>query len=167
VGPLGFEPPCVYKWLRRWNTLYVTLGSSSFMTFCRYRMGKFTAMVTIIQFKIFWCNILLHVRFPWWHDLCTLLHFHSNVTLLLHNNGFVAVTQQCKRKHYYGYGDVRDFNWTGQLSSGTRRYRTRRGWTRVLSVVINSCVLNLECNKVPSWNRTYENVTICTGNDKL
>jgi hypothetical protein len=36
----------------------------------------------------------------------------------------------------------------------------RRGWTRVRSVVINSCVLNLECNKVPSWNRTYENVTI-------
>jgi hypothetical protein len=34
--------------------------------------------------------ILLHVMFPWWHDLCTLLHFHSNVTLLLHNNAFVA-----------------------------------------------------------------------------
>jgi hypothetical protein len=34
------------------------------------------------------------------------LHFHSNVTVLLHNNGFVAVTQQFKRKHYYGYGGV-------------------------------------------------------------
>jgi hypothetical protein len=85
-----------------------------------------------------------------------LLHFHSNVIVPVANNGFVAVTQQCKRKYYYGYGDVRDLNWTGQLSSGTRRYRTRRGWTHVRSVVINSCVLNLECNKVPSWNRTYK-----------
>jgi hypothetical protein len=34
--------------------------------------------------------ILLHIRFPWWHDLCTLLHFHSNVTVLLHNKEFVA-----------------------------------------------------------------------------
>jgi hypothetical protein len=34
------------------------------------------------------------------------LHFHSNVTVLLHNNGFVALTQQFKRKHYYGYGSV-------------------------------------------------------------
>jgi hypothetical protein len=23
---------------------------------------------------------LLHVGFPWWRDLCALLHFHSNVT---------------------------------------------------------------------------------------
>jgi hypothetical protein len=34
------------------------------------------------------------------------LHFHSNITVLLHNNGFVAVTQQFKWKHYYGYGGV-------------------------------------------------------------
>jgi hypothetical protein len=34
------------------------------------------------------------------------LHLHSNVTVLLHNNGYVAVTQQFKRKHYYGYGGV-------------------------------------------------------------
>jgi hypothetical protein len=34
------------------------------------------------------------------------LHFHSNVIVLLHNNGFVAVTQQFKGKHYYGYGGV-------------------------------------------------------------
>jgi hypothetical protein len=26
--------------------------------------------------------------------------------VLLHNNGFIAVTQQFKRKHYYGYGGV-------------------------------------------------------------
>jgi hypothetical protein len=34
------------------------------------------------------------------------MHFHSNVTVLLHNNGFVEVTQQFKRKYYYGYGGV-------------------------------------------------------------
>jgi hypothetical protein len=33
---------------------------------------------------------MLHIRFPWWHDLCTLLHFHSNVTVLMHKNEFVA-----------------------------------------------------------------------------
>jgi hypothetical protein len=38
---------------------------------------------------------------------------------------------------------------TVELRAGTRRYRTRRGWTRVQSVVINSCVLNFECNKLP------------------
>jgi hypothetical protein len=41
-----------------------------------------------------------------------LLHFHSNVTVLWLNNGFAAVTQQFKQKHYYGYGSVieeRDF----------------------------------------------------------
>jgi hypothetical protein len=43
--------------------------------------------------------------------------------------------------------------------------RTSRGCTCVrireeLLTVINSCVLNFECNKAPSWNRTYEYVTI-------
>jgi hypothetical protein len=40
------------------------------------------------------------------------LHFHSNVTVLLYNNGnrgnngLFAVKQQFKQKHYYGYGSV-------------------------------------------------------------
>jgi hypothetical protein len=25
--------------------------------------------------------VLLHIRFPWEHDLCILLHFHGNVTV--------------------------------------------------------------------------------------
>jgi hypothetical protein len=29
-----------------------------------------------------------------------------------------------------------------------------------LLIVVNSCVLNFECNKLPSWNRTREIVTI-------
>jgi hypothetical protein len=53
--------------------------------------GVRCAMRNLIIFTHF--KILLHIRFPWWHDLCTILHFHSNVTVLLHNNGFVAVTQ--------------------------------------------------------------------------
>jgi hypothetical protein len=24
---------------------------------------------------------MLHIRFPWEHDLCILLHFHGNVTM--------------------------------------------------------------------------------------
>jgi hypothetical protein len=34
--------------------------------------------------------ILLHVGFPWEHDLCILLYFHGNVTVWWHNNGFVS-----------------------------------------------------------------------------
>jgi hypothetical protein len=26
-------------------------------------------------------NIVTYLGFPWWHDLCTLLRFHSNVTV--------------------------------------------------------------------------------------
>jgi hypothetical protein len=33
----------------------------------------------------------------------------------LHNNGFVAVTQQFKWKHYYGYGGV---VYKGEISDG-------------------------------------------------
>jgi hypothetical protein len=39
------------------------------------------------------------------------LHFHSNVTVILHNNGFVAVSitmVTAVQKHYYGYGSVLD-----------------------------------------------------------
>jgi hypothetical protein len=37
------------------------------------------------------------------------LHFHSNVTVILHNNGFVAVSitmDTAVQKHYYGYGSA-------------------------------------------------------------
>jgi hypothetical protein len=34
--------------------------------------------------------ILLHIRFPGEHDLCILLHFHGNVTVLLRNSEFVT-----------------------------------------------------------------------------
>jgi hypothetical protein len=34
--------------------------------------------------------VLLHTRFPGEHDLCIVLHFHGNVTVLLRNSGFVA-----------------------------------------------------------------------------
>jgi hypothetical protein len=39
------------------------------------------------------------------------LHFHSNVTVILHNNGFVSVSitlDTAVQKHYYGYGSVID-----------------------------------------------------------
>jgi hypothetical protein len=39
----------------------------------------------------------------------SLLHFHSNATVLWHNNGFVAVEQQFKQKRYYGNGDKERF----------------------------------------------------------
>jgi hypothetical protein len=26
-------------------------------------------------------DIMTYLGFPWWHDLCTLLRFHSNVTV--------------------------------------------------------------------------------------
>jgi hypothetical protein len=100
------------------------------------------------------------------------VHFHSNVTVLLHNNGFVAVTEQCKRKHYYGYGGV---VYKGEISSELGSWvlgseergrtscvkRTSRVRTCVIELltVIKSCVLNFECNKVPLWNRTCEFVT--------
>jgi hypothetical protein len=35
-------------------------------------------------------KILLHIRFPGEHDLCILLHFHGNVTVLLRNSEFVT-----------------------------------------------------------------------------
>jgi hypothetical protein len=80
-------------------------------------------------------------------------------------NRFVAVTQQFKQKHYYGYGDViykGDFSKEqcscvgGPEENGRIRcnLRTSRGCTCVrileeLLTVIDSCVLNFECNKVP------------------
>jgi hypothetical protein len=58
--------------------------------------------------------------------------------------------QQLKRRRFYGYGVVilRDVEWTCELY-----WRTSRGWTLLgaLLIVINSCVLNFECNKVPLW----------------
>jgi hypothetical protein len=41
----------------------------------------------------------------------SLLHLHSNVTVILHNNGFVAVSitmVTAVQKHHYGYGSVID-----------------------------------------------------------
>jgi hypothetical protein len=35
-------------------------------------------------------NVLLHIGFPGERDLCILLHFHGNVTVLLRNSEFVT-----------------------------------------------------------------------------
>jgi hypothetical protein len=94
-------------------------------------------------------------------DGAALLHFLGNATMKTD-----ASTQQCKGRRYCGNGVVMigDFLWSCELywrtSSGWTLFgallivielchRTSRGWTRVRSVVINSCVLNFECNKVP------------------
>jgi hypothetical protein len=42
----------------------------------------FNGQVTLI--------ILLHTRFPGEHDLCIVLHFHGNVTVLFRNSEFVT-----------------------------------------------------------------------------
>jgi hypothetical protein len=69
------------------------------------------------------------------------LHFHSNVTVILHNNGFVAVSitmVTAVQKHYYCYGSVIDIRESFRDSCvlGSEE----KGRSGVI-VVISRCVL--------------------------
>jgi hypothetical protein len=60
------------------------------------------------------------------------------------------VTQQLKRRRYYGYGVVIYRETSYELVSCVREpVEVVRVFEELLTV-INSCVLNFECNKVPS-----------------
>jgi hypothetical protein len=120
----------------------------------------------------------------------SLCRFHSNVELTVGWQwvcGISIVTQQCGQRRWYGNGVcyirkscrscssscVLEGKQIGRVLAGCdfrsvicELYsRTDRSCTRVrileeLWTVIKSCVLNCECNKVPSWNRTCEFVTV-------
>jgi hypothetical protein len=116
----------------------------------------------------------------WWLLLRDneLWRFHSDVTVLLRNNGLLQ-QHNTRRKHCYGYRSVidkREF-WSklGSCVLGSEeKGRFRVGSTICLCIltvrirvvleelwtVINSCVLSLDCNKLPLWNRTCELITI-------
>jgi hypothetical protein len=91
-------------------TLRIILNTEHFIKstdvqFTVYSAGHLTpwssspATITLISIRLMlhflflitlYIYILLHVGFPWWHDLCTLQHFHSNATVLLRNSEFVT-----------------------------------------------------------------------------
>jgi hypothetical protein len=86
-----------------------------------------------------------------------LLHFLGNATMKTD-----VSTQQCKRRRYYGKGVViyRETSYEvgscvgGPEENGRIRCSLRISCTCVrileaLLTVINSCVLNFECNEVP------------------
>jgi hypothetical protein len=92
---------------------------------------------------------------------CYMLHFLSNTrieaeTFRLLWRGYIKVSWNEKVSSLVVLESLKssdlvrsaiDCNW--RLCQGTSR-----GSTCVQRVVTNSCVLNFECNKFPSWNRT-------------